>query len=697
MTPIQSHTIRTFAPPALFAAATFFASTQRIIQYFPGATRNALLCAAGLSGVGIVGSGMLLSNPESDQRRRICIAASLLFSSLATYYGFKKIVPFKTSLRFAAAHAAVVVTTEVITTKSLQESITKSKENFSKNQNHMIRTLGTPALFAVAALFASTQRIIQYFPGATRKSLLCAAGLSGVGVLGSGMLLSNPESSQRRRICIAASLLFSSLATYYGFKKTLPLKTSLCFAAAQATVVVATEMITTKSLQEAITKSRNTFLGNRTHSHSTRTFVPTALFAIAALIASTQRIMPYFPEASRESLLCAAGLSGTGVVGAGMIFSNQESDQTRRICIAASLWLSSLATHYGFKKTTPLIALHRFSVIEAIIVVATEILTSGGPKFPKAQLKSSLNYAVLSIGFPIEAPPPPRVAMTFCVDTSSSMTGENREADVKQGINDVLESALKVAQTIEKAVIEIAVVGFSGEATTICNPTRITKETIQSLKDPVNGYTSKGTTDLYKGLIKAVEQVEIMKSDATMHTLILLTDGEATMTTDNIQKVHQRLAAVNAQLFAVGIGKGHNKTILQTLAPETDGFEGAYIDTTKPGKNIVDAISSIYEQTMAVFANLELRSSQLGAKEWSVNGRDSIEKGSYSVCSLESTSEKTQQEWVIKIHGKSLSSSLDLSQLSFQLVFKDPEGKRGIISIPWKADTIIDPSIIAHA
>ena len=126
MTPIQSHTIRTFAPPALFAAATFFASTQRIIQYFPGATRNSLLCAAGLSGVGIVGSGMLLSNPESDQRRRICIAASLLFSSLATYYGFKKIVPFKTSLRFAAAHAAVVVTTEVITTKSLQESITLS-------------------------------------------------------------------------------------------------------------------------------------------------------------------------------------------------------------------------------------------------------------------------------------------------------------------------------------------------------------------------------------------------------------------------------------------------------------------------------------------------------------------------------------------------------------------------------------------
>ena len=108
----------------------------------------------------------------------------------------------------------------------------------------------------------------------------------------------------------------------------------------------------------------------------------------------------------------------------------------------------------------------------------------------------------------------------------------------------------------------------------------------------------------------------------------------------------------------------------------------------------ISAISSIYEQTMAVFNQLELRTSQLGAKQWSVGGHASIKKGDYSVCALGNMSEKNQEDRVIEIHPNAFSSRFDLSQLSFQLVFKDPEGKDGIISIPWKANTVIDPSII---
>ena len=203
MTPLQSHTMRTFATPTLLAVAAFFAGTQRYIQYFPGATKNSLFCVAGLSGAGVVGSGMLFSDPASSQRRRICIAVGLVLSSLATHYGLKKTIPLETTLRFAAAEAAVVVATEVITSKSLQGRITKSKKSFSRNRtkNHMVRTIGVPVLFAVAAFFAGTQRYIQYFPGATKNSLLCVAGLSGIGVMGSGMLISDPASNQRRRIC----------------------------------------------------------------------------------------------------------------------------------------------------------------------------------------------------------------------------------------------------------------------------------------------------------------------------------------------------------------------------------------------------------------------------------------------------------------------------------------------------------------
>lgn len=561
-------------------------------------------------------------------------------------------------------------------------------------QCHTMRTFATPALIAVAAWFAGTQRCIQYFPGATKNSLLCAAGLSSVGVVGSGMILSDPALSQRRRICIAVGLVLSSLATHYGLKKTIPLETVLRFAAAEALVMVATEVITSKSLQECIAEARERFSRNQTKNHMARTFGIPVLFAVAAYFAGTERCIQYFPGATRKSLLCAAGLSGVGVVGSGMILSDQESERRRRICIAVGLILSGLITHYGFKKTLPLETALRFAAVEAAVVVAAEALTSGGPKFPTATLKSSLNRAVFSISVPIESPPPPNVAITFCVDTSSSMTGENRERDVKKGVSDVLERAAQVAQTVEKAKIRIAVVGFSSSATTICEPMEITSRNVYQISGLVNGYRSNRSTDLYSGLVAAVETVESMRRDATTHTLILLTDGEVNIAQEKVREIHQRLAAANAQLFAIGIGERHTKDTLRNLAPTTGGFTGTYIDTTERGQTIVGAISSIYEQTMAVFNQLELRTSQLGAKQWSVGGHASIKKGDYSVCALGNMSEKNQEDRVIEIHPNAFSSRFDLSQLSFQLVFKDPEGKDGIISIPWKANAVIDPSII---
>ena len=692
----KNHMVRTFGIPVLFAVVAYFAGTERCIQYFPGATKNSLLSVAGLSSAGVIGSGMLLPDPASNQRRRICVAVGLVLSSLAAHYGLKKTIPLETALRFAATEALIMVATEVVTSKSLQDRIAEAGESFSRNRtkNHMARTFGIPVLFVVAAYFAGTERCIQYFPGATRKSLLCAAGFGGVGVIGSGMLLSDQASNQKRRICVAVGLVLSSLATYYGLKKTVPLQTALRFAATEALITIATEVISSESLQVRVAEARERFLRSQARSHAVRTFAPPALFAVAALFASMQATLHYFPGATRKSLLCAAGLSGVGVVGSGMIFSDQESERRRRICIAVGLVLSALITHYGLKKTIPLQTALRFAVVEAAVVVAAEVLTLGGPKFPTATLKSSLNRAVFSISVPIENPPPPNVAITFCVDTSSSMQGDNRERDVKKGVSEVLESAAQVAQTVEKAKIRIAVVGFSSSATTICEPIEITDRNVHQISGLVNGYRSNGSTDLYSGLVAAVEKVESMRRAATTHTLILLTDGEVNIAQEKVREIHRRLAAANAQFFAIGIGERHTKDTLRNLAPTTGAFKGTYIDTTERGQTIVGAISSIYEQTMAVFNQLELRTSQLGANQWSVGGHVSMKKGDYSVCALGNMSEKNQKDRVIEIHPNAFSSRFDLSQLSFQLVFKDPDGKDGIISIPWKANTVIDPSII---
>lgn len=688
MTSVQNHRIRTFGTPVCFAAAAFFAGGQRYLQYFPGATKTSLFYLAGLSSLAVVGSGLLFS----DEIRRTSVMVGLLLSSLAAHYKFKETIPLKTALHCVAAEATLFVAVEVLTSDRFQKHIIS---NYLKNgsYNHNIRTFGTPILFAAAAFLASHPRYITYFPGATRNSLLCLAGLSSLLVVGGGIILSHRDSDQTRRISILAGLLFSALGTHYGLKKAVSLQTTLRFAVAEAALLLATEVITSDSLQTRIIETRESFLINPAHSYAMRLFGTSALFVAAAFLATTQYSIEYFPGASRKSFFCLAGLSSGAVLGCGIMLSTQEEDPTRRISILAGILLSSLVTHYAFKETLPLKTALRFAATEAIILGATEALTSGGPTLPRITLHSSLNRALLSITAPHEKLAPPNVTITFCVDTSSSMNEENREKDVKKGVSDVLDNATQVTQTIKDASINIAVVGFSGDATIIHKPTPVMSDTLQGIKDAVNGYRSNGTTDLYAGLIKAVETMETLKKEGATHTLILLTDGEVKLTSQQIQQIHQRLAAMDGRLFVIGIGAKHHKETLQKLAPETETFKGRYIDTTQPGQTIVGAISSIYEQVLSSFNQMELRSSQLGAGEWSLGGQKSLKRGDYSVCLLENVSEKTPLEQMIKIHSKTLPSKLDLSQVSFELVFKDPTGKSGVISIPWKANTIIDPSI----
>ena len=89
----------------------------------------------------------------------------------------------------------------------------------------MARTFGIPVLFAVAAILRVHSAIFGTFRS-DKNILLCTAGFAGLGVIGSGMLLSIKR-KQRRRICAAVGLALSSLVTCYGLKKMIPLKTAL--------------------------------------------------------------------------------------------------------------------------------------------------------------------------------------------------------------------------------------------------------------------------------------------------------------------------------------------------------------------------------------------------------------------------------------------------------------------------------------
>ena len=70
-----------------------------------------------------------------------------------------------------------------------------------------------------------------------------------------------------------------------------------------------------------------------------------------------------------------------------------------------------------------------------------------------------------------------------------------------------------------------------------------------------------------------------------------------------IQPIHDRLRRVNAQLFAIGIGAGHNKkNASRKLLLKEVRFTGTYIDTTTGKESIESAIAKTYEQALATFS-----------------------------------------------------------------------------------------------
>ncbi len=331
----------------------------------------------------------------------------------------------------------------------------------------------------------------------------------------------------------------------------------------------------------------------------------------------------------------------------------------------------------------------------AVTLYVLNYLWNNRPQYPIVDTKSTLNVQRLSIEIPKGKPSPPNVTLTFCIDTSGSMSGEP-EKEVKKSVEKVLNSAQKIIATSKGAKIEIAIVGFDTSSKTICEPTKInSNKAVEDIKTSLKRLESGGGTDIIAGLKEATTKVEGMakKNRGGVHTFILLTDGNVAVNQTYISDIHKRLAAANAQLFAIGIGT-HKKEALKQIAPETGSFKGTYIDTTLGHDTIESAIARIYTQAIASFDKLVLRSSQLEAGTWSVNNTPSIEKNKQSQVELETLSEGEKLVKYIKIDPKKLKSPLDLSKVKFDLTFRDPRGRLGKLSLPWNPNTTIDPAIV---
>ncbi len=106
-------------------------------------------------------------------------------------------------------------------------------------------------------------------------------------------------------------------------------------------------------------------------------FLPPVFFVGIALLAGSKRFIQYFPDASKNGLLCSATLGSLSVVGSGLTFSKRELEQKRRICVAAGLIISAIITPSLAEKLVGRVDLNfkgsfRFVLAEAIIFGITE-------------------------------------------------------------------------------------------------------------------------------------------------------------------------------------------------------------------------------------------------------------------------------------------------------------------------------------
>jgi uncharacterized protein YegL len=330
------------------------------------------------------------------------------------------------------------------------------------------------------------------------------------------------------------------------------------------------------------------------------------------------------------------------------------------------------------------------------------------PQRPDVKLESTLNYATLNISIPKEKRmAPPKVTLTFCIDKSGSMSGDRQEA-VMNAMNTVLKSAQNVVNASKEAKISLAIIGFDTQAYVYTQATKLTPivngsqdlPPVQKIKNQLATLTSNGGTCIMTGLEKATEELENLSklNPDSSHTLILLTDGDSTVTAERISSVQTRLKALKAHLFAIGIGEGHKQsTLTQLTSSKTSRFKGTYINTTLGIETIESSILKIYAQAIASFQGFQLTSPQLPPGTWSVVNTSSVLENGQTKFNLGTLSEEEQLQKVIEIHGDKLAKPLDLASVGFQLTYLDPKGRLGKLHLPWKPNTTIDHQIARTA
>jgi Ca-activated chloride channel family protein len=167
----------------------------------------------------------------------------------------------------------------------------------------------------------------------------------------------------------------------------------------------------------------------------------------------------------------------------------------------------------------------------------------------------------------------PDAALTFVIDTSGSMSREDRLELVK-------DSLRKLVRSLGRGD-SIAVVTFGDEARVVLSPTRATDE--DTILGAIDELQPGGSTNLEAGLRLGYELAREtrIENGQGINRVVLASDGVANVGLTDADGILRQIAddaAAGIELVSIGVGMGnYNDTLLEQLADQGDGFY-AYIN-----------------------------------------------------------------------------------------------------------------------
>jgi len=202
-------------------------------------------------------------------------------------------------------------------------------------------------------------------------------------------------------------------------------------------------------------------------------------------------------------------------------------------------------------------------------------------------------------GYEVAAEQRSPASLTFVIDVSGSMAGENRLGLVKQSLQ-LLVERLRPSDTV-------SIVTYGDEARLALPPTRgDNQDTILSI---IHSLTPEGSTNAEAGLRLGYQIANQSFVSGGINRVVLCSDGVANVGLTDPAALTQALreyADAGITLTSMGVGmSGYNDVLLEQLANDGDG-NYAYIDTLEEAKHLFvdDLISTL--QVIALNAKVQV-------------------------------------------------------------------------------------------